>query len=323
MFADTQTSRTSNCDGLNQRRVLMPHRPSKRVPISQAHVLLGRALYQRRDAAGASVRDVPGFSHGHLSNVENGHVTPSERLVETYIYLYGGGSEIRALYEQMRRTTARKRQQQRDQRLRPQVTQVSAPQSLRDVYSPEDVSKHYVTEIHQADCSYDDHGAIKQLKSTVWVRAQTSQVKLFYAGALYDAERRTGVLRAEALEGLTLLTQEENEVGAIKAFFELAEVLEPEDPDAYKAAYVMKVSSTKQALPQLVFYSRPGTVRLDLRATFNTAMHPKQLWTFGAPNMVNIRHRLEDELHPDRNFNYSFSFSPTIPGWCYGFSWLW
>lgn len=301
----------------------MSRRSSGRQPITDAHVRLGAELRRVREAASVNTRSISGFSAGHISSVENGYVAPSEALIETYVRLFGGGREIYALYEQMRQASDRRKRQQRIASRSEQNTALEPPQNLEEVSSPDDITKHYVTEAHEAHFLFSSTGSILQMRVRVWLRARTAGARLYYAGAYYDAETGTGILRAEALEGASLLAQEENNAGAIKAFFELDRTLDPDDTTPHIVTYVVHVQSDKRAQPQLVYYARPGTVRLDLRAAFNSTMQPKQLWTFGEPNMVNIRHRPEDELQPDHDFNFSYEFSPTIPGWCYGFSWLW
>lgn len=294
----------------------MPRQGSNREPVTDSHVRLGAELRRLRATARVNVRSVTGFSAGHISSVENGYVAPSEELVDTYIHLFGGSQEIHALFEQMRQATERKKREQRG-------ASVIPPRSFEEVLAPSDISKHYVTETHEAACTFNSHGVITELRSRVWLRARTPDVKLFYAGGFYDADKRRGVLRAEALTGLSLLAQQENDAGLIKAYFKLDRSLGPEEAKPYEASYVMHVESKKRALPQLVFYSRPGTVRMRLRATFDASTRPRQLWSFSAPNIVNIQHRPEDELSPDERCSYYSDFSPTIPGWCYGFSWLW
>lgn len=300
----------------------MPDQTPSRRPVSEAHARLGRELRRVRKAAGLNTRSVTGFSAGHVSNVENGHVAPSTGFVETYIRLFGGSTEILALYGQVRVATDRTKSEKLKQRWQ-QVGELAPPQNLGEVSSQEDVTKHYDTVTHEANCLFSPDGAIKELRSRVWLRARTPEVKLFYAGGFYDADKRRGVLQAEALTGLSLLTQQENDAGLIKAYFELDRGLDPDEAEPYEASYVMCVTSEKRALPQLVFYSRPGTVRMSLRATFHASARPRQLWSFSAPNIVNIQHRPEDELSPDERFSYHSDFSPTIPSWCYGFSWLW
>jgi hypothetical protein len=301
----------------------MSKRTSGRQPITEAHVRLGSELRRVRDAARVNTRSIPSFSPGHISNVENGYVAPSEALVETYVRLFGGDATIYALYEQMRHAAARRSQQQRLARRSQLNTAPRPPRSLEDVTSQEDITKHYVTEAHEAHFLFSEFGSILQMRVRVWLRARTPEVRLYYAGAYYDAERGRGILQAEALEGASFIDQEEDSVGAIRVFFELNRTLDPDDTRPHFVSYVVHVNSNKRAQPQLVYYARHGMVRLNLRATFNAAMHPQQLWTFGAPNMVNIRHRPEDELRPDDDLDFNYEFSPTIPGWCYGFSWLW
>ena len=64
----------------------MPQSKRERPPLSELHFELGALLAAARTAAGVSTRGL-GYSSGHISNVEHGHVTPSTDLVQAYIHL--------------------------------------------------------------------------------------------------------------------------------------------------------------------------------------------------------------------------------------------
>src|SRR5215218_2565202 len=84
--------------------------PSRqRVPISQAHAELGQELRRVREAAARTMRDISGYSSGHISNVENGHVMPSLELVDTYVRIGGDRVRIIGAYEAAKRTTSIRR----------------------------------------------------------------------------------------------------------------------------------------------------------------------------------------------------------------------
>lgn len=282
---------------------------------------LGQALKRRRADARVTVRQVPGFSPGHVSNVERGYVTPSQAFVETYIRLFGGAAELRALYAQMKRLSERDRNEQRAARFAREATP-SPPEGLTADITSLDISNHYVTEAHEAECSFTPSGSIEELRITVYIRALTSGVRLYYAGAYYEAERRPGVVEVEAIEGLTLLEKVESEAGAVKAFFRLGQILNPDDP-AFRAVYRISVNSDRRAVPRLVYYASQGMLRMSLSANFSAGAYPRHLWHFSAPNIIGAQSETAALLEPVTQWRYSYDFQRPIPGWCYGFSWDW
>jgi transcriptional regulator with XRE-family HTH domain len=77
----------------------MPKRVSQRPPKSGAHRRLGKELRAIREGAGKRMRDKEAFdvSSGYISEVENGHVTPSEKLLNAYARLGGHYGLLMAL----------------------------------------------------------------------------------------------------------------------------------------------------------------------------------------------------------------------------------
>ncbi len=301
----------------------VPERRSKRPPLSEAHARLGEELQRLREGAGVKNRDIPGFSTGQVSNVESGCTAPSRDFVDTYIRLFGEGARIEALYEQMRRTAERKKQEQLRSRRSNAREPSRPPQSLDEVSTREDVMKHIAVEAHEAYCILGSAGAIEEMWSVISIRAKSPSVRLYYAGHFYDADPRPGVLELSAVAGASLAGVRESEVGALKSYFLLDRPLEPDEPEPYVFSYRVRVRSAKRAQSQLAFYSLPGTLRMTLRAQFTAPSKPQKLWWVAAPNMVNLEHEPDHELLPLEDDVYYREFGRLVPNWCYGFSWLW
>lgn len=93
-------------------------------PIGPAHQQLGSRLRWLRTNAGRSLRDLEVCSPGHLSQVENGALTPSSDLVSVLVQVLGGSQEkfselLNQAVIEARSLNAKKRRNRRDLPLNP------------------------------------------------------------------------------------------------------------------------------------------------------------------------------------------------------------
>lgn len=298
-------------------------------PISDTHLRLGQALQRAREARGLSTRKVPRpnpqhpyFSSGHISLVENGYTPPSPELIEAYISVAGHGTELRSLYEQMLAVS----QEAGRKRRRGDVgeSETVPPQHIKDVISREQVQQHYIVEVNDAFYTFNGNGVIEDVRCVITLRAKTPNVRMYYAGHTYAADRRPGVLRVESGTGATLAATRESETGALQSYFVLDRDLSPADPDPYTLSFRLVVNSTVRARPSLTYQSWPRAQQMVLRAQFRKPTLPSRLWWFGAPYVIDAeRPQSGCELPVDPGGYYFHPFANLIPHWCYGFAWVW
>jgi transcriptional regulator with XRE-family HTH domain len=304
------------------------HAGSSMRPISEAHLRLGRALRQAREASGCSTRQVPRlnlehpyFSSGHISLVEHGRTAPSPELIDAYVGLAANGAELRALYEQMLAASQESNRRRRgddlpDDRL--------PPQHLNEVSDRHDVQRHYIVETSQAHYVFDERGAVKEVNTTVSIRARTAGVRLYYTAYTYQADQRPGVLDVEAGVGCTLVGTRESASGALQSFFQLEEMLSPADPEAYSLSFRIFVKSIIPCLPRLRYYAAAGNQTMILRAQFVPPAYPSRIWWFGVSDPIDAEYPQPiSEFETQGPGDYYHVFDRLIPGWCYGFGWSW
>jgi len=298
-------------------------------PISEAHARLGQALRRARAASGRSTRQVPRlnldhpyFSSGHISLVEHGRTVPSPELIDAYVALAANGAELRALYEQMLAASQESSRRRRrgddlpDDRL--------PPQHLNEVSDRHDVQQHYIVETSKADYVFDERGAVKEVNTTVSIRARRAGVRLYYTAYTYQADQRPGVLDVEATGGCTLVGTRESASGALQSFFQLDETLSPADPEAYRLSFRISVESFVPCLPRLRYYAAAGNQTMILRAQFVPPALPSRIWWFGVSDPIDAEYPQQtSEFETRRPRDYNHVFDRLIPGWCYGFGWAW
>jgi hypothetical protein len=297
-------------------------------PISEAHQRLGRALRRVREANGATNRKVPKpgtgkpyFSSGYISQVEAGTVTSSTDLIDGYIALGGDHAELRALYAQVQ---AAVQESGRTRRRGGDAAPEQPPQRIEDVIVHEDVQRHYVTESDDASYAFTGGGTIETVEHIVTIRAKVPNVRLYYAGHRYGADRQPGVLRVDAISGATLAESQESDTGVLRSYFALDRTLSPDDLEPYQLAFRLTVNSTAQALPRLTFHNGAGLHRMVLRAQFRAPMLPKRIWWCSAPDTIDADAEQDGhELTADAGHVYRHPFDDLVPGWVYGFAWVW
>jgi transcriptional regulator with XRE-family HTH domain len=297
----------------------------KRPILSDAHVQLGRALREVREALGLSTRQVPGFTTGQVSSVENGHTVPSLDFVETYIRLGGNGALLLSLYEQMRAVSLDSSRQRRAERKsgRSTVLDIRPPENIGEVRDHSDVQQHYIKEVNDAHYVFNSQGIIEEMRCAVTIRAKRPGVRLFYTGLVYDADRRRGVIRVDEGEGGMLVAAQESDTGSIHAYFDLGYPLEP-TASPHTITFTVRINSQIPTKPLLVFHSSQARQQLILRAQFKAPAVPERIWWFGAPDTVDAEHAATDRIFsPDASNYYYRSFSDLALSWCYGFGWVW
>lgn len=303
---------------------------SKRTPKSPAHLRLGQAMSEARILAKLSTRKIPKpddpakfFESGHISNVENGFVAPSEELVDVYVRLGGDGTRLRTLFRQMRAAAeqagARRRRQSAD------ASDLEAPQTLDEITDHREVQKHYFVESQQAHSTFDSRGVLQEFRCVVRLKATAPGARLYYTGHMYESDRRPGILQVEALNGGKLIGTQESPTGAVRSFFELERALSLDDVEPYPLEFRVLVDSDKPARPLVVFHnSRDCAQEVLLSLQFTAPRLPSLIWRFSAEDMIDIEHPSTDGKLPVReDGSYHCLFQNLTPGWSYGLAWVW
>jgi transcriptional regulator with XRE-family HTH domain len=295
--------------------------------ISAAHLRLGQELRRIRKGSGVSTRQVRKlysseeyFSSGHISLVENGRTVPSPELVDAYAELAGDSTRLRALYAQMLAASASAARQRRGGTAQ---AETPAPQTLADVTTREEIQQHYVVERHEAEYSFEPAGAIEAVHFTVALRAVSENVRLYCSGHQYAADPRPGVLLVEAESGAGLLSIRESVTGAVQSFFQLDRAIGPSDPEPCTVTYRLHVNSQVRSAPHLRYHAEEGNLSLVLHTRFQPPTVPTRIWWFGAKLLDAEHHQPNNELPVDDAHSYSRTFEQLVPGWCYGFGWIW
>jgi hypothetical protein len=271
-----------------------------------------------------TTRGINGYSPGHISNVENGYVTPSLELVEMYVKMGGERSHLRALYELMRQESSRTRSERRHKERPGRLTPSAPPKSLEEIKSPEDVNTHYVIEMLDCKYTFNGDGIVQEVRYVNTIRALSPGVQFFYLTNLYQADQRRGVLRAEAGAGCEVADSQESENGAIRTFFKLDKVLSPDD-EAYAISNRIVVDSAIRTRPMLLHHGGSRDLAYILRAQFNAPSVPSKIWWFVETDSLDAQYNLqpEREFAVDADGYYSRSFGRLSKGLSYGFCWLW
>jgi len=297
--------------------------------LSDAHVRLGDMLRSTREQAGRTTRNVPKpgrpaafYSTGHISQVEAGVTAPSPELVEVYASMTADAAPLHAAFEQMRASTQRAARTRRaDGALEGPP---GPPRSVKEVNDRRDVQRHYVVISHDADYRFAETGSISDVRCSASIRAKDEGVVLYYAGFSYPADQRPGALTVTAVAGGDVAEARESGSGAVAAYFRLSRELSPSDPDAHRLTYRVDVASTARAAPRLRYFATADAEALGLSAAFPTECAPLLLWWFAASDVVDVEHPVPGrEIAPGADGAYRHRFERLVPGWCYGFAWVW
>jgi hypothetical protein len=299
-------------------------RQSKRTARSPEHARLGALLRSARLAAGLTTRDVP-FSSGHVSNVEGGHVTPSQDYLDVFIDVGADRQLAEGLLAAIdRQATAERDAQRRALRGEP-ARMTTAPQAVDSRTRAADVRRHYSVDSYDVEFVFSGTGAIREVSSRVALRAVSDEVFYYYAGHAPDDGHQTfGPPVVSASAGAELDRINLSPVGAFDMFFRLTPPMTPDDVEAHIVEYKVVLDDEKLADPVIMYLAPPGAKCHALRVRFESPVMPERIWWFGAPDAYQADHPEPDaELPRSADGRYELVFEPLIAGWCYGFTWRW
>ena len=260
---------------------------SRRMPVSEAHLLLGKELRRVRQGAGKTTRDVAGYSSGHISNVENGHVMPSRELVNVYLRFGGDAAKVLRSYEDVR---LQGEQRARDRRQREaqdavKITPDSPFEDIRAAYQIIEAEDLYVL---------NGSGVATTVTSLLRVRATHTDVRYVVGSYGYATDRRTGVISIDADVGCSVARTEEHETGVIDFVLELSREIEPSESDPFTLSFVAHTDTDKSIEPFLRSNTYAPLLRHALRVQFAPPALPTAIWWFRGA------HHMETHMNQDR-----------------------
>lgn len=289
-----------------------------RAPLTNAHAKLGEELRALRQNAGRTLRDLDGYTPGHLSNVENGYVTSSKELVEYYASeLNGNPVKLHALYEAVLVASNRRRSGMRNKRA---ATYLVGDQFDRP--SAADIRQRYYIELSEITYVYSGNHVLRQVKQRCLVRAREEVVDVVHFAHFYRPDPRPGVLVLATTENCAPHSLIESRRGAIEL------LMRPSIPlvrgrETVELAYSLNVESDQAADPTLVYEIGARHGHLTVRSMFSRAAAPKAVWYFEERNEAFIhRDPSPESLLPiDSEASYEKHFPRPVRGWWYGLAW--
>jgi hypothetical protein len=292
-----------------------------RRPITNAHRKLGAELKGLRERSSATLRDIEVYSSGHLSNVENGYVTPSPTLIEQYAQRFGGDlSRLQALRDSVAVAAARKRSDGREGI----DSQALVPAPL-DSRNPGEVLRQYQSDLSDTTYLLDEHGLVSTIKVSRELRARVDGAQLYYGVHYHPTDTGRGVLTVTDVDGCEVDEVVESASGLLEVWLRLPRPLEMADERPVACGYRVAVRSDvpMPALHQHRVTERHQLIRIG--AVFDRRRLPDRVWTFEAPIGALARRDPDpgSVLRNDPDGHYVKDFPRPIYNWSYGLGWRW
>lgn len=296
---------------------LMEQSRKKRKPRSKSLERLGAALRAARETAGLTTRQM-GFSSGHVANVEGGHVLPSSSYVDRHVALGADRGQLEGLLEEARR----------DGRIRKTTANAAGasipPQGVDEHTRGRDLRIHYTVRSYLAEFDFTEHGAIRRVRSTAAVTANSDKVRYYYTG--HGPDERHGQRPPPTISNVTGAELDRinfTPVGSFEAFFRLEPPLMPDDLPR-ELAYTIEYESSDLADGVIIYLAPPGAQRHVLRMRFCEPALPESIWSFAAPDALMADHPQPDaQLQAAEDGWFVCEFDDLVSGWYYGATWRW
>lgn len=294
---------------------------SNRQPHSDEHYRLGQALRAYRTAAGVTTRGIPEYSSGHISNVENGHVTPSREFIELYALRFGG--EHGRLLDEFARLKSTTEQRRRAHRIStkpsmsdpPAITESSDSSVIRSAYQVRDYEIVY---------RLDAKGVIRETHAIRRIQAIYPGVSLASAMFNYPADTNPDAITLHAGTGCELARSESSTRGYLTAVLRLPRELHPSDDHPHSLSYSIKNTSQIAAHPVISYYGRPSVGRYAVRLCFTEPTLPGRVWRFrgSEPSIADATPRPEQYLEHSPAGFYHWDFH-NLDREHVGLAWSW
>jgi transcriptional regulator with XRE-family HTH domain len=280
-------------------------------PINRAR--LGRALREVRLAAGKTTRQVEGFSTSHVSNVENGHVMPSEAMVAAYVEMGGDTGRLLALLEKSRRSRPGTSHAER-----PWIAKLADPHTdprvLRRGYLIEKIADTYLL---------GPEGQSVANSHRVTIRPLSDRTRYFPFRQAYDEDPRRGVSVVEPGSGCTMPVFEESDNGTVYAVIGF----HPDNCTAdgvYELEWTIRFNTDVRTRSQASAGTSSLVPRASVEVTFDPSCLPKAVWWFRAsdPLAGSMSPPARNVFAPGDARRYSHDFRNLEEEW-WGLGWSW
>ncbi|MDA2803065.1 helix-turn-helix domain-containing protein [Nocardiopsis suaedae] len=244
--------------------------------------ILGELLRAARTAAGATTRQVEGFSSGHVSNVENGRVMPSRQFLLTYVTRFGcDRNRVMDAYQRAKVAASGRREAARNAQGVEGVWEVN----LDATSSHADIRSAY--RIRSTESSYllGGRGEIKEITAIRTISPVSAEVSFVSVRYTYPTDPNPGVLSIQPEYGCSLVRCDESHMGSISAVLALEAPASVGGVDA-SVAYRIRVDSDIPAVPRIRHYASGQTLKCSVRVWFHESKIPVSAWSYRARSRV-------------------------------------
>lgn len=234
-------------------------------------------LRAARERKGTTTRGIPEYTTGHISNVENGQVTPSRKFIDLYIERFGADrgkilDELDRLKSQMAQRRADRSGAAPTPAPEPvEITEDSDYELIRSSYEVRALEAYYVV---------DAAGVIRSMYTIRHLRALRPGVRYYAMRLSYPADSRSDVLRLDPGAGCELAQVRPTMTQYITPVLRLSRELNPEDDEAHCISMSISTSSDVRALPFVYSYGNQGMARASIRLLFAAESAPREVWWF-------------------------------------------
>lgn len=293
---------------------------ASREPLSDAHVRLGVLMRAARQAAKVTTRSVDGYTSGHISNVENGYVSPSAELVDQYISAFGGDpARLRAAYSDAKNESELRRRRQRGK-----ASLNEKPSKRITVDSPvSEILACYHADQREDYFRIDERGVVTEMTSITTLTPRSEDVWLFFNNFSYFADKRRGVLTAEGGMGCEVVKIDETDTGLIRIFLNIENAVRY-GPNSRTFTYKVRVKSDEPVTPILWHQETEGASSYSIRVQFTPPYLPEKIWRFRGSSTFNAEIEPEaDSVFPaSSNGMYFWDFHDLRAEYA-GLVWRW
>lgn len=230
---------------------------------------LGSALRAARVTAGLTSRDIPGVSSGHISQVENGRVLPSESLVRKYLAFGGDAGRLLGLLDRARAV----RNQDETPASAAQLTDVSTdPHILRRGYTIEQV-----TDRHRFGSNRD----LVRISHLATIHLVNQASRYFPIRYSYEDDPRPGVAMVEPGDGCRVVRHTDDAEGTVYAVLDFGDA--PRDSaGATGVSWTITVNSQAPSRPRVVAGTSTRLPAACVAAEFAEGTAPAEVMHFRA-----------------------------------------
>ncbi|KAA1415357.1 helix-turn-helix domain-containing protein [Nocardioides humilatus] len=278
-------------------------------PAEMARVLLGTELRAIRIAAGKTTRQIAGYSSGHISNVEAGKVTPSERLILAYSSLGGSHAQLIGLL----------RQAHSSRTLAPVVAD-----ALEDpLTDPHVLRRGYVIEMIEDIHYYGERHQPLRNVHRVSLRFTSPRARFFPFRHVVDEDLRKGVSHVQPSTGCEIAHLEEADDGVIYCVLAA-------QPDALDElgrttiSWVIDINTDAVGHPRVDAGSSGRIPLATKRVQFHADAPPSNLWWYREtdPSAASLSAARRNKIPPNTANLATREFINIDREW-WGIAWTW